>query len=182
MVRQALNAWDSTPELGGSPLAELPFVEAHRQAQGYTHASTGRGLALREILQGVIDSTRPADGEPNPEEKRWRAFVILTERFLNGRSLDWIEAQLFVSRRTYHLEQSAALDAVAGLLTERIEQTPRQVDPPGKTTAPISQAPFLAPPLPAHAIIGRAAIMDDLRSRLLAGPVGAAIALQGPPG
>jgi tetratricopeptide (TPR) repeat protein len=182
MVRQALNAWDSTPELGDSQLAELPFVEAHRRSQGYTHAATGRGLALREVLQQLIDATRPNEDEPNPEEKPWRAYVILTERFQNGRSLDWIEAQLFVSRRTYHLEQSAALDAVAALITERMERSARLVDPAAETADSGPRTLFLAPPLPAHPIVGRSSVIENLRRNLLADPPGGSIALQGPPG
>ncbi len=175
-IRRALRACDSVQALGEHPLARLSIVCARQQAEGYSDTPAGRGLALQGVLRAAVESLRPGDATPDPTDKRWRPHIILVEQYLQGRSPDWVAAQLHVSRRTYYNEQEQAMQAVADVLCKWEEQS-RQKQP----AAVGRHTPFLAPPRPAHALMGREGVLGALKSRLLHNP-GVLIALQGLPG
>ena len=96
-IRSVLKLWPDSRQLGQHPLARLAHVEAWRRRQGYSDSDAGRGLALRERLQEAVNSLRPTGLPPDPGQKAWRAYLILTEQFVNGRSPQWVAAQLHVS-------------------------------------------------------------------------------------
>jgi WD40 repeat protein len=121
-IRRALRTWHSVKTIGEYPLADLEFVEARRKAAGYGDTPSGRGLALREILNAAIDTLRPDDGEPNLQQKCWRPYIILKEQYVHGHKPEWVAAQLYVSRRTYYDEQRRALERVADVLLQWDEQ------------------------------------------------------------
>lgn len=182
-IRHALKNWHSLDELGAHPLATLAIVAARRRAAGYSDSAAGTGLALRDQLDAALLALRPDPGEPLPADRRWRAYVILREQFINHRRPDWVAGQLFVSRRTYYEEQERALLAVADWLRQREE---RHAAVPGDNAwAPADAAPaappFLAPPRPAHRLVGRDDLLAVLTARLTAAEP-AVVALHGLPG
>ncbi|NUM46704.1 MAG: hypothetical protein HUU38_18525, partial [Anaerolineales bacterium] len=164
-IHQALKAWHNTRRLGELPLAQIPLVETHRQKQGYQPTSTGRGLALRETLQRALDALKP-DGEPDPLEKRWRPYLLLTERYLNGRSPDYLIELLGIARSTFDHTQTEALETLTDLLRQWAHN-PAPPPPPLFASSPLPPSPFLAPPLPTHTLIGRTALFDELKTHLL---------------
>ena len=125
-IRQALKAWSRTDELGALQLAKSPLVTSQRQKHGYSDSASGRGLALREVLSTAIESMGPdgaagdlrGEREVDLADKRWRPYFILRERFIAGRNLAWIAAQLHISQRTCQYEQTRALDMLADSLRQ----------------------------------------------------------------
>ena len=125
-VRQALRAWHNAPSLGKGTLAQLRLVEARRQKAGYPDTLEDRGRALREVLRDAINifpHQEEAPYAPGEDiaypDKTYRPYVILRERFVNGRAPDYVAAQLGIARRTYYEEQSAALATLADILRQR---------------------------------------------------------------
>ncbi|MEW5958264.1 MAG: tetratricopeptide repeat protein [Chloroflexota bacterium] len=185
-IRQGFKDWNSLKALGCHPLANLAIVKARHQVAGYTQTTAGRGLALREVLQTVLDTLKPGDGPPDPREKGWRPYVILEEQYLHGRSPDWVATQLHVSKGTYYSDQKRALEMVADILYKWEEQHYCQeneaIEDQSVSLRPEHQVPFLAPPLPAHPLMGREALLAELKQQLLGGRDCVLTALNGLPG
>jgi len=168
-VLRALKCWHSPAQLGATPLAGLTIVQARQRADRLPPTAIGRGTALRRVLQEAIERLRPDDGTPNPNEKRWRPYFIIHERFFKRCSVHNLTEQLNIARSTYNHEQAAALDRLLEKLREQ-ESRFRQDN---------TFAPFLAPPKPPFDLVGRGALLGNLKGRLLSGQN---IALLGPPG
>ena len=117
-VRKALRCWDSASDLGKQPLSGLAIVEARREAAGYSTNEVGLGVALRDVLQAALDDLAPGEGAPDPLDKQWRTYLILTEQYLKGRSPEYLAQQMGIARSTFNHEQADALDQMAGLLRE----------------------------------------------------------------
>lgn len=209
-IREALKAWDRTDTLGELPLSMSVMVVSQRQEHGYSDSPSGRGLALREVLNAVIESMLPDSSNENtnveqvvdPADKRARAYFILRERFIMGRNLAWIAAQLHISQRTCQYEQTRALDLLADNLRQQELRTRQQVDKHQETSPLFSDrtlsnlstdaptlsgeekapATFFAPPRPHHPLIGRQTLVDQLRQRFATTDGGTLVALHGLPG
>src|SRR5512145_712949 len=93
-IRRALRAWDSTRELGEQPLVNLRVIASQRRSAGYSETAAGWGLALREVLQATIQALKPASGEFDLADKRWRPYFILNEQYIHDRAPEWVSAQL----------------------------------------------------------------------------------------
>jgi tetratricopeptide (TPR) repeat protein len=184
-LRRAFKDWGSLKALGSHPLSSLEIVKARHQLAGYTQTPAGRGLALREVLQAALEALKPTDGLPEPQQKDWRPYIILDEQYCHGRSPEWVAAQFHVSKGTYYTEQQRALESLADILRTWEEQQHRQqtVTPeqPGRLPAG-GLVPFLAPPRPAHQLMGRADLLQELKGRLMSGSDTALTALNGLPG
>jgi tetratricopeptide (TPR) repeat protein len=181
-IRRALRAWDSSRELGGQPLAGLRLVAAQRQSAGYSDTAAGWGLALRDVLQSAVQALRPDSGEFDAADKRWRPYFILSEQYIHDRAPEWVSTQLCIARRTYFNEQEDALEAVAELLRQREEQNGLAGTEAVVGSESTRQIPFLAPPKPVHALVGRAAVLHDLKTHLLSGAGHKPLAVYGLPG
>ncbi|HMK07549.1 MAG TPA: NB-ARC domain-containing protein, partial [Anaerolineales bacterium] len=151
-------------------------MEARRAAAGYSDGAIGRGMALRDILRRGLESLRPALGEADPTDERWRHYLIVTEQYLGGRRPDYVADWLSLARSTYDHEQAAALDRLAGILNEWSAHPPADL----ATRARGTSAPFMAPPRGRDGLIGREDLVAALRSRLTAGR--GDLALHGLPG
>ncbi|MFZ6028369.1 MAG: tetratricopeptide repeat protein [Chloroflexota bacterium] len=184
-IRKALRAWESTRSLSEHPLAQARTVQEHRLAAGYSDTPAGHGLALRETLMAAIEAIRPESGPPDPAEKRWRPYLILYEQYIREKSRECVIDELHISRRTYYNEQEEGMKTVGDVLSEWEMQADRQKAislPTAISPAGEHHVPFLAPPRPAHALIGREDVIDELKSRLLAPAALPTIALHGLPG
>ncbi len=142
-VRKALRTWHNTPVLGKHPLTKLQIVVQHQQTANYSDTLEDRGRALREVLRDAIGTfPQPVDlaeqnGSTLYPDKDWRPYVILTERFINGRNIDYIAAQLGIALRTFHDEQAKALRTLVDILRQREES--QEAKPP-QTSA--TQSPY----------------------------------------
>jgi tetratricopeptide (TPR) repeat protein len=185
-LRRAFRDWDQLKALGKLPLAELGIVRARHQQAGYTDTAAGHGLALREVLQSALEALKPQAGPPDPQEKRWRPYIILAEQYVQGRSPEWVQEQLYVSKGAYYGEQKRALEMLADILHqwEEARQQARVaevIDQPERTS-PAPPLMFMVPARPPHALVGRETLVGDLRRRLMNGEDGALTALNGLPG
>jgi tetratricopeptide (TPR) repeat protein len=184
-LRAALRAWKNSPLLGELPLARLAAVERRRRDAGYSDSNVGYGLALRDVLREAIESLKPEGADPDPLERRWRAYTILSQQYLDGRSPDYVAVQMGVARSTYDHEQAAALDTLADLLREqeaRVAAEPRTEAAVLGEGDIVQRAIFLAPPTPDHPIIGREALLDELKRTLQAEEGSPSVVLHGLPG
>jgi tetratricopeptide (TPR) repeat protein len=185
-LRRAFRDWDLLKALGKHPLADLGIVQARHRQAGYTQTAAGRGLALREVLQSALETLKPTDGPLDPQEKRWRPYIILAEQYVRGRSPEWVQEQLYVSKGAYYGEQKRALEMLADVLQqwEEEQHQPQATEVPDQPERPhlAPQVPFMAPARPPHALVGRDKLLSELGQRLMHGEDGAITALNGLPG
>ena len=183
-IRQALHCWDNSRKLGEHPLAHIEIVEARRRAAGYRSAPIGYGVALRDLLHHVIKKLRLDDGDTDYFEKGWRSYLILSEEYIRGRSPDYLCEQLGIARSTYNHAQADALDTVVDLLREweehgSLEDADLALLRPERPKDRLP--PFLAPPRPPQALIGRESLLRRLKQRLLSDSQ-TTVAISGLPG
>jgi len=152
-VRSALRAWHHTTGLGEHPLAHLRTVHRKRREAGYQDTPAGRGVALRGVLRDAMEALRPDQGQPQYGEKRWRAYIIITQQYLKGHSPAYVCDRLGIARNTYNHEQARALDRLVSILRER-EQASTPVP------RPTSGIPTIEP------FLGRQQELDHYRTQL----------------
>jgi tetratricopeptide (TPR) repeat protein len=173
-LRKALHSWDQSKALGESPLARLRVVDSKRRTSGYGDTRVGFGIALREVLQEGIEALKPGDGPLDPLEKTWRPYQILTGRYIQGRSAEFLASEMGIARNTYNHEQAAALDRLLARLSEWEEQTQSET-----FAAPPAGVPFTVPPRSTHGLVGRGDLLNELNTRLQSSQ---RLALHGIPG
>ena len=159
----ALKAWHHAGQLGEHELAGLALVEARRIQSGYDASPTGYGLALRDVLRAALDTLRPDTNQPDLVDKRSRAWLILTDRYVHGRTPDYIADSLSMARSTYDHAQNAAIEALADVLHQQEQAQGHD----GRTNP--QRVPFLAPPRPAYPLVGRDEVVASITSLLLSG-------------
>ncbi len=185
-IRRVFRDWNSLKLLGENTLAYLSLVHTHRIAAGYSDTPVGRGLALREVFQAALENLKPDAGPPNPREKRWRPYFILTDQYLHGRNPDWVQEQLHVSKGTYYTEQEKALQLLEEILQKWGEESagPFADESQGLSSSPFAeQHPALTViiPRPTVPLVGREEILAQVKQEFLEAGV-AAVALEGLPG
>ena len=163
-LRKALLTWDQSKALGECPLARLRVVDSKRRASRYGETQVGFGIALREVLQEGIEALKPGDGVPNPVEKTWRPYQILSGRYIQGRSAEFLAGEMGIARNTYNHEQAAALDRLLARISEWEEQAHSAA--PAESAPSRAAVPFTVPPRPTHGLVGRGDLLDELKSRL----------------
>ncbi len=181
-VRKALRSWDRSTELGQDPLASLVIVEARRTVARYQPSGTGYGLALRDVLRAAIHQTMPKGEKEEYYAKRWRAYLILTQQYLEGRSPDYLAEQMGVARSTYDHAQAEALDRLVEILGEWEDRgvLPDRAFLPDLESVDEPRAAFNVPPLPPQGLVGREGLVKELRQALVGDH--ANVALSGLPG
>lgn len=125
-IKQALKSWHQSVTLGQSPLAALMIVEKQRRAKGHSSDVGGRAQALRDVLRraiqtlGVPGETPPAsEDDPAWLAREWRAYAILTLRFLRGLSRAEIQSRIGLAEGgQYYKEQQKAISLLAALLQD----------------------------------------------------------------
>jgi hypothetical protein len=184
-LRSALRNWDQSQKLGEHPLARLRIVDRQRRVSGYRETSIGYGIALREVIQDAINKLNPADGDLDYSSKRCRPFLILCEQFIHGRSPDYVCELLGIARSTYNHEQARALEMLIDLLKQREtiwEEAETESAGAIAERTPARAIPFLAPPRPHYAIVGREEILRDLKERITSSDGSRVAAIHGLPG
>lgn len=77
LVRKALTALKSPPQLAKSPLLALKLVEQRVAQAGYEDNRLNRVSALRELLIEQIEGLRPKDSSSLPTGDAWRFYNVL---------------------------------------------------------------------------------------------------------
>lgn len=179
-LRLALRAWDNSGRLGTLPLASTPAADSRRRAAQYRDTVAGRGLAARDLLRRSLEALRPGEGDPDPADSRWRAYLILTEQYVHGRRPGYLAETLSVARSTFDHEQAAAFERLGAILREWSEHgLPADLTGAEPSAGP-RPAALLAPPMPDQPLIGRRDLLGACRELLL-GP-GRLLVLSGLPG
>ena len=184
-VRRALRDVSSIKALTESPLMELSMVYRQARSVNPYGSSIAKGRALKAILQEAVESLRPDEGTPNPNDKRWRSYLILQEQYFYGRSPDWIQTQLSISKATYFFEQKKAIEQIAHyLMCQEEESYAGSLEENMAIVSPaVSEFPLIyAPPLLCSFMMGRDEIIDSLIQDLSRTSRPAAISLFGLPG
>ncbi len=183
VLRKALRAWEQSEVLGESPFAGLQAVERRRSQGGYRESAVGYGLAVRAVLQEALAQLRPDDGPPDPLDTRWRAYLILTEQYIQGRSKAYLVDQMGIAESTYNHAQAEALDRMLAYLTEW-EQISSGVPAAELETARRSagEVPFMPPAPHPQGLVGRAELLTELKRHLLGETGSNRLALHGLPG
>ncbi|MDJ0753356.1 MAG: tetratricopeptide repeat protein [Ardenticatenaceae bacterium] len=136
-IRSALKGWSNLAKLGDHPLTGLRLVANRRTAAGHADTASGRGIALRAVLQEAINRLRP-EGETQPDftHPGWRSYFILQEQFIKGRRARDLRKVMGLSESGYFADQRRALDAVADMLRE--QEISSAIPEPGLGTPSIS--------------------------------------------
>lgn len=182
-IQKALKVWHDSKKLAKHPLTRLEVVTAERQMGAYSETPAGYGLALRQVLEQAIETLKPSDQEPDYLAKPWRGYLILTQRYIEGYSPRYIRQQLGIAERTFRNEQGEAFSRLADTLRLRErEEAQKAAEAEEEEEQVVLNVPFLAPPKPTYALIGRDQILVNLKQRLFRGDSVALFALNGLPG
>jgi CheY-like chemotaxis protein len=113
LVRDALANLFDQAALATHPLA--PVIGR----QGGTQP--GRSDQLRAVLLNAIEHLKPAgEQEPRPGSQEWRPYLLLHGRYVDGASLQQLQASLALSERHLRREHSRAVQAVATYLLDTL--------------------------------------------------------------
>lgn len=113
LVRDALANLFDQAALATHPLAAVLGRQAGSQQ--------GRSDQLRAVLLDAIERLRPAaEQELGPGSQEWRPYVLLRGRYVEGASLQQLQASLSLSERHLRREHSRAVQAVATYLWDTL--------------------------------------------------------------
>ncbi len=178
-LRRALKHIRSLRKLGQMPLAKLPAVQHLARARGYS-GDAGMGAAIKEVLVEGIQALRPEDGPPDPLDRRWRPYLILTEQYLQQRSADAVAGGLSLSKSAYFEAQS---DALAQLAQWLHAQSTQLAPVTSDTNALAATTPFLAPPSPFYGFRGQQPLYSLMRVKdALMRDISTVVGITGPAG
>jgi tetratricopeptide (TPR) repeat protein len=176
-LRRALKLWHDAQQLGRHPLAKLRIVHLRQRSLNLANLPAGQVLALRATLRDALDRLRPHAGEPDLSDPHWYAYLILKQQYLDGRCRDYLvnELPLVLSNRTFHRLQNQGL-ARLGAILQRWESELHEA------TGTSRGVPFLAPPKPPHQLVGRYAVLQQVKAQFFDQRQAALCALVGLPG
>ena len=161
-VRQLLKSWEYPAKLGSHPLAQLICVKRKFAESGQSETVIRRGQVVKEILNQCIQTLRPAEGEPEPLEKEWRTYLIITERYCFGRLPEWIMVNLSISSRSFYRELKDGVDQIAVYLSH-LEDEAKRSPKKSKERSTNTQVVKLFPPaLPDQPVIGRSPLVTKV--------------------
>ncbi len=156
LVRDALANLRDQAGLATHPFAALVVAGPSKGGQAATRADL-----LRRVLLNAIERLRPAaETERKAGSPEWRPYQLLHGRYVEGLSLQQLQAQLSLSERQLRREHSRALEAVARHLQDTLL--------PGVEPAPVEDAAQASYPVSASALdlldlLG--GVIDTLRRR-----------------
>jgi len=170
--REVLKRWNKLSELGETRLAyKLGIVRNWQLDEGYSDTPSGRGLALREVIQALTNELKPRGDGPDFSEYHWRMFAIIEEQYIKGRAVPVLLGEMGISKSTYYREQKSACD----LLAETIRQAEAQY-----VASRIEDRLLCAAPLPLfHNLLGRDDLIDEIKQALMKDKRAALLGLPG---
>ena len=101
-VKDALTHYWGGPRLNNTPLVNLRIVQ-----QAKTENDTSTANALRSVLRDGIDKMKP-EGAPRLTSE-WLLYNILQFKFLDGKKVREISAQLSISEADFYRKQRVAI-------------------------------------------------------------------------
>jgi CheY-like chemotaxis protein len=107
---------------GLSNLCDYAALEAHPLASVFPvppDQRISRAEHLRHLLLRAIERLQPPDRERSIRRVEWRPYLILHGRYVEGLSLQELQARLSLSERHLRREHSRALRAVAAWLWDQ---------------------------------------------------------------
>ncbi|MEZ4708275.1 MAG: tetratricopeptide repeat protein [Caldilineaceae bacterium] len=161
-IRQVLRAWHSPQIIAQSDLALLNCVRLPEQQRQRTHSPAELAATIRNFLRRGIDSLQPRDSQLVYTDRRWWPYILLKERYIDGRDDDYLQVQMQIgSRRTFQIHCRDALQQLVTILQDIEEQSLSD------TPLDMAHSPFLAPPKPSYTLVGRYLLVEQLIDRLL---------------
>lgn len=118
-LKDALNEWQSAPELGKNPLARLRIVVSQREAMDSPDIFYTRGQALRAVLREAIYTFPQSASKDQILTKAERPFYLLSQRYIEGNGWKYVAAQMGIARRTFFNEQARAIETLLEVLQEQ---------------------------------------------------------------
>ncbi|MCS7062939.1 MAG: NB-ARC domain-containing protein [Methylacidiphilales bacterium] len=124
---------------------------------------------MRAVVRDFIERLRPASTVPSPLDRRWRAYLTLTEHYLEGKPLAEIARELSVQPVSCRRALQQALDALGTQLQEAEARAITSVaasttSNSGQANWPINTAPVVSGPF-----IGRQRLLEQAESLLASG-------------
>ncbi|MFN3983024.1 MAG: NACHT domain-containing protein, partial [Caldilinea sp.] len=116
-VRSALKSLDDAMKLGAHPLAALRIVDVQRAKANYPDNPMGCGLALRDLLRMAVETLRPDNAAPKPQEREWRHYLV-SQEYVARRNPHDLQVEMSIAASTYDHEQAAMLDRLVAVLSE----------------------------------------------------------------
>jgi tetratricopeptide (TPR) repeat protein len=174
-LQSALASWHDVTKLGESELVNLEIVR--RKLDGallQAHQQAGR--ALRSELESALDELHRTYQLATSKECSFHA--LLYERYIACRSIEATAGLIGVARSEFYRRQRLALDALVSILNTnelRLRSTRQESIEQATGLSPIFQAPL---PSTDH-LIGRSALFNDLKARLLPGRTTALLGIPG---
>lgn len=102
LVHDALRSFNITKNLGKNILVELKIVEAHHRAKNYQDNLEGHGLALKEVLNNIIETKIRPPGPLPLVDKDWKEFLDIPDKIIEAPdSVDNEQAPLSKSWQKY---------------------------------------------------------------------------------
>lgn len=137
-MRDALASLHDQAALATHPLASLVTTGPPKGGQALTRADL-----LRQALLNAIDRLRPpAETDRRPGSPEWRPYQLLSARYVEGLSLQQLQAQLSLSERQLRREHSRAVEAVARHLQDTLLPGAAPAEETVPASFPISAAPL----------------------------------------
>lgn len=122
-VREALSTLAEEPplNLGRSQLAELLLADESNTLQ--------RGRRLYDTLCTAITRLRPSEAGPVLDDPRWRHYLILAGEYQTGEERAQLASALALSTSTYGRAKREALERLAALIPEVLNELPPTAPP-----------------------------------------------------
>ena len=94
-------------------------------------AAAGGGRGLRRALEEVLDALKPS-GEGRPPPQVGRRHELLRLRYVEGLAVEEVRRRLLIGHAEYYREHEVAVEAVATLLSERLNLPPTAPPAPAR--------------------------------------------------
>ena len=162
-------------DLAAHPYAELPSVVERCNTTGYAPTPQAKAQALYDLLGEAIEALKPT-GSVDRLHKTWRAYMLVTEQYLNRRSRDDVSKQLCIDVDTCNHSMAEAVDRLGHWLLSK-----NSPDAEPAQQAPAATPGYLhnAPPRSQQRLFGRSALLAEIKMYLFDGQD---VALFGLPG
>lgn len=103
-------------------LYDRASVEMHPLAASFPlppRSTSHRAEAIQNLIFSEIEQLRPGPGETDAKSPEWRPYLILYQRYVEGREPAEIAASLFISERQFRRDHSRAIQALGMRVWER---------------------------------------------------------------
>lgn len=108
-------------------LYDRTSVETHPLAAEFpipSRPTSHRAEAIQNLIFSEIEQLRPTAGAPNLRSPKWRPYIILYQRYVEGQEPAAVAASLFISERQFRRDHSRAVRALSLRVWERYFEPP----------------------------------------------------------